>query len=458
LIALILFIFYLALIFWCFGRLPMFRHSGLSSKGLAILFSIKLLFSIILVLVYTYYYTDRGMADIYKYYDDGNAIYSSACTHPRAAIKVITGIGFNANDAEIRAVLAPTHHFDKKGDSFLESNHHLIIRLHAIFRFFSYGSIYIHSLFFCFLSFIGLVALYRALKQFFEGHTGQALIIPLFFIPSILFWSSGLLKETLVIFFLGLLLFTCMKLAAMKNIFVNLLLSLICLQFLYLSKPFIALSFLISLYVMGTFYFKGYIRIISILAATMVVLWFLYAHNAFICDIMASLINKRNDFVALGLKMKAGSLVDTQIRGGGCLEPLALIPSGFYHLFLQPFIWSGGLFEKLFGMENLLIILFTLFTLFNFKRPKGTKLQLAAFCFTFFILNYILIGITIPIIGALVRYKIFGLLFYIILLICCLDLGKIIFMVNASPVLASWLQKVRKSIFLLKQAGILAGL
>jgi len=432
---------------WSFGSLPLFRNSNLSPRGLSLLFGLKLIFSIGLVLVYTYYYTDRAYADIYKYFDDGTNIYESIGTHPKASLQVITGIGFDHSDPEITRVLANTLNFDKKGDAFPESNHRLIIRLNAILCFFSYGSIYIHSLFFCFLSFMGLVALYRALGQFFDKGTGYILIIPVFLVPSILFWSSGLLPETLVVFFLGLLVFTSMKLAGMKNILVNLLLSFLLLRFLYLTKPFVVLSFLISLYIMGTLYMKGYLRVISILVATLAVIWLFYAHDTFICEVMSSIIHKRNDFVTLGMKMKAGSLVDERILADGCLTPLKLIPMGLYDMFFQPFVWSPGLFEKLFGIENLVTLLLTFLALFYFKKPKGSKLQLAAFCLTFFMLNYLLIGVTIPIIGALVRYKIFGLLFYVVFLISCIDLNKIILMANSSKYPRYILSKSEKLLF-----------
>ena len=443
----ILFIFYLILMFWSLGRVSLFRNSSLSVKGLSFLFAIKLIFSIGLVLVYTYYYTDRGYADIYKYFDDGKTIYESIHLHPEAAFKVITGIGYDHSDPDIARVLANTQHFDKRGDGFMEPNHHLIIRLNAVLCFFSRSNIFINSLFLCFLSFMGSVALFRALEQFFEKGTGYVLILPIFLLPSILFWSSGPLQETLVISCLGLLVFTSMKLASMKNILVNLILSALFLEFLYLAKPFIALSFLISLYVMATFHFKGYIRIISVLVASLFALWFLYAHNTLICGIMSSLVSKRNDFVALGLNMKAGSLVDSRILDGDCLTPLKLIPLGLYDMFFQPFVWSHGLFEKLFGAENLAVALLSIFTLFCFKKPKGSKLQLAAFCLTFFMFNYLLIGITIPIIGALVRYKIFGLLFYLIFIVCLIDLNKIISILNGSKGLYFFLQRGKKLLF-----------
>ena len=294
---------------------------------------------------------------------------------------------------------------------------------------------------------MGSIALYRALQQFFDKNLGRILIIPIFLLPSVLFWSSGLLKETLVLFFLSMLLFTSLKLFEMKNILVNLLLSALCLHFLYLSKPFIALSFLISSYLMGTIHFNGYIRIVAILVATLAITWFFYAHNTFICDIMASIISKRNEFVSLGLKMKAGSLVDERILSASCLTPITLIPAGLYNMFMQPFIWSHGLFEKIFGAENLLVLLLTVFTLYNFRKPKRTQMQLAVFCFSFFTLNYILIGITVPIIGALIRYKIFGLLFYLVLLSCFINLHKIISISSNSPRLDFFLKKVKTLLF-----------
>jgi hypothetical protein len=199
---------------------------------------------------------------------------------------------------------------------------------------------------------------------------------------------------------------------------------------------------------MGTFHFKGYIRIVAILIATLGMMWFFYAHDTFIGEIMTSIINKRNDFVTLGLKMKAGSLVDDHLYSGSWLVPLTLIPAGLYNMFFQPFILSHGLFEKLFGAENLLVLVFTVIILFNFQRPKGPRLQLAVFSFIFFLLNYILIGITVPIIGALVRYKIFGLLFYLVFLICLLDLNKIISICDRSKYLSLAVQKSKKLFFI----------
>ncbi|MCW3124360.1 MAG: hypothetical protein JWO03_18 [Bacteroidetes bacterium] len=447
LIAISLFVLYLSVIIWSFGKLPIFSNSTFSRKGLIILFAIKLIFGVGSVLVYTYYYTDRQYADIYKYFDDSKVIYDAIGEHPKTSFKVITGIRYDKDNPELKQVIAPTQHFDKKEGGVIEANHRFVIRLHVLLRFISRGNIYIHTLFFCFLSFIGCVALYRALQPFFEYGHGRRMIVPVFLVPSILFWSSGLLKETLVMFFLGLLLFAAFKLLDLRNLLSNLVITVVCILFIYLLKPFIALSFLAGFYVMATINFKGYVRIIAMLLGIGIVLWILIAHDAFMCDMMTSLVAKRNEFIVLGLKMKAGSLTDTAIRPLGCLEPLRLIPSALYNMFMLPAVWSKSLFEKIFGLENLSILLFTVVALFYFKRPKRAKLQLVAFCFVFFSLNYALIGITVPIIGALVHYKVFGLLFYLILIFSLISLRKLIFDIKRLPMGEKTLFKAKKVIF-----------
>ncbi len=447
LIDLALFVLYLAVMLWSFERLPLFAHSSISRRGLSAFFSLKLLFSLATVLVYTYYYTDRSTADIYKYFDDSKVIYDQIGEHPRACFHVISGIGYDSADPELKTVLTNTQHFDKKDAGLGEANNRLVIRLHVLLRFLSHGNIYIHTLFFCFLSFIGCVALYRALQPFFEYGQGRVLILPIFLIPSILFWSSGMLKETLIMCFLGLMAFSGFRVLSFQNIVTNLVLMVVWVLLMYLVKPFIALSFLAAFYIMATVNFKGLARIVTILLGISLALGVLYLHQTFICEAMASLIAKRNDFIHLGLAMNAGSLADNTIRATTCTEPFKLIPTAFYSVLLQPALWSHGAMNKLFGLENTLVLIFTIVSLRYFKRPKRAKMQLAAFSLVFMVLNYAIVGITIPIIGALVRYKVFGLLFFVILILSNISIRKFISDLKKLPGAEKMLTGAGKFIF-----------
>ena len=65
------------------------------------------------------------------------------------------------------------------------------------------------------------------------------------------------------------------------------------------------------------------------------------------------------------------------------------------------------------SIENTLIILLIILTAFAFNRKKG-NINLALFSFYYCLSLYSLIGLTTPVIGAICRYKLPGLLFLLI--------------------------------------------
>ena len=72
-----------------------------------------------------------------------------------------------------------------------------------VFFPFSFGNIYVHNVFINFISLIGLTTIFKAFKPFLH-HKEKVLFYLLALIPSILFWGSGLLKESIIFFALGL--------------------------------------------------------------------------------------------------------------------------------------------------------------------------------------------------------------------------------------------------------------
>ncbi|MGB1317521.1 MAG: hypothetical protein ACPG5W_04920, partial [Flavobacteriales bacterium] len=89
---------------------------------------------------------------------------------------------------------------------------HTIIRFNAFVRLFSLGHYNVHSVVVNFLGLMGLTGILHFLKQmapskerwFFAG---------VFLMPGMMFWASGVLKEPLLLFGLGLFLFGVMQLA-----------------------------------------------------------------------------------------------------------------------------------------------------------------------------------------------------------------------------------------------------
>jgi hypothetical protein len=236
-----------------------------------------------------------------------------------------------------------------------------------------------------------------------------------------------MLKETLLFFFLGILIQSSFKLLDFNSVFLNCFISVFSFIFIWQLKPFIALSFIASFYIMAVINSKGYWRIIASLIASIGFLFFLYSHHTFFCEIITSIISKRNEFITLGLQVNAGSLLEKSLFPIDCSQIWNLLPQAFLNTFYHPFILDtgGSLFEKLFAIENTLLLLCFVYLTFKVQIPKGRKLQLFIFCISFSVMNYLIIGLSVPILGAIVRYKVIALPFLLVSLLTLVNLNKI---------------------------------
>jgi uncharacterized membrane protein HdeD (DUF308 family) len=80
-------------------------------------------------------------------------------------------------------------------------------------------------------------------------------------------------------------------------------------------------------------------------------------------------------------------------------------------------------FSRLLLIQNLLLLLY-IFVILVFFRKKQFPLALVLFCLGFVILLFCLIGLTTPVLGALVRYRIPGIPFLIIAITLMADEKK----------------------------------
>ena len=102
------------------------------------------------------------------------------------------------------------NHWYRPFSSSIANDTHTIIRFNAFMRLFSIGHYNVHSVLVNFLGLVGLTGILHFLKQiaprkekwFFGG---------VFLMPGMMFWASGVLKEPLLLFGLGLLLYGVMK-------------------------------------------------------------------------------------------------------------------------------------------------------------------------------------------------------------------------------------------------------
>jgi len=105
--------------------------------------------------------------------------------------------GFGDDEYLIKKYLQDTFLWDA-GSVTIVNDSRNIIRLHSVIQFVSFGSAYIHSLFMCFIALIGLKHLFIAFQPYSKINPLLFFFAILLF-PSILFWTSGILKEPILL-------------------------------------------------------------------------------------------------------------------------------------------------------------------------------------------------------------------------------------------------------------------
>lgn len=481
----------LAFIFLIY-KIDFFLVPSISRNVFAAVFILKIIAGIVLFNLYTYYY-DGG--DTLTFFNDGNAWFHSFIHHPQLSFKAFFG------DTSFPVVRNESNNFG----TVLYNDARTMIAFNFIMRFFSLGYFHVHTVFMCFASLIGCTALYKTFLPYFS--TGKKLLFSaVFLIPSVLFWTSGVLKEGPLLFGLGMLLYSTN--CGFRTTYnpKRIIIILISVLLLLLVKPYVLIALLPGLV------FNKWIYLTStkhaILKYTVVILfwWGMLLSLSIINDdynplkIIAKkqalaiseakggtfLVNEKH-FIRIDCKSKflllkpvsnnkyrinAGSrymqwnlnnMKDTTfvtnstdtseythlyevIPANTTLELNPLQPSlysiivnapkAFLNVMIQPLIWKAKNFlELLAAIENLFLIGLCVIVAVFFNRSIKNKTMIA-FCFGFVVIVYVLIGLTTPVIGAIVRYKVPALPFLCIGLCMLVDKEKII---RTIPFMARWM-------------------
>ncbi|MBL7799144.1 MAG: hypothetical protein JNL95_00345 [Chitinophagales bacterium] len=399
-------IFFCVLLFVAAIRwMPLFKQSGLRFLEIVFFFGLKILFGFALLGVYTKFYPQRNLADVFKYFDDACILYNNAHVLGLSFLETFQALITHSNET----LLIGTHHFDKRGSGFFEANHHLIIYIHFILRYFSFGNIYLHSLWFSFFSLVGAVGIYSSLKKHFAETTYWLKGI-VFCIPSVLFWGSGMLKETLIVMGLGILAYAYTertRMADWKS--VSLLLLSLCL-FLFI-KPYVLLGVVLAAFVYWLFKQENAKQLsmaIAVIGAA--ILFFFGNHWA------NQLIHKRNEFITLSEHTQTQSLLHRAIiPENGITELLKITPGAVYAVLFEPSIVHLKTFKDLpFCIENIVILLGLIVLLLRYPTLQHNKLAISAALLSFVVSQFMIIGWTVPVSGAIVRYKVSALPFLVI--------------------------------------------
>lgn len=395
---------YILLFLFLMGKIRLFANSNTRLIIFRILFLLKIIAGIGLYLIYTEYYPDRKFADIFRYYDDSAVIHNTLFTHPYDYFRMVTGI--DGNSPPLYEYYNVMNNWFNTDLVFNDSR--TMIRINVLMRLFSFGYFYPHMIFFAFLSMTGLTALYRVFERNSPGKEFLWILI-VFLMPSVLLWTSGVIKEAFLMFSAGLFIYATDRFLNGDTRLKVWLLFLVAAILLLLIKAYMFFAILPG--VVTWYVLKKHPRhkILLFITVHAVLLFLMFKISSLITPytIPEMLASKQQEFYRVAELENAGSVIEIPRLQPEFFSVLKNSVPAFFNTLLRPFpadihnilMWSAFL-------ENLLLLLFVITGLYFHLKIKGPLPSVFFATVSIAVLIYMLAGIVTPIIGALVRYKV----------------------------------------------------
>lgn len=420
--------FYTIIFLYLIYRLNFFEVKGFSKRTVSAVFLLKILSGFLLTWIYTDYYTDRCTADIYKYFDDSSVLYDALFTRPVDFLRMMSGIMNNNEYFDVTYYSKMNHWFRPFGDSYYNDTQ-IMIRFNAFVRLFSFGHFPVHTIFINFISLIGLIIFYRTFYPF-KKTTAGFLFAAICLAPSLLFWGSGVLKEGLIIFLIGFLCHSFFQLIHRPFEWKFLFL------FLLIAYMMIRLKFYILIALTGPMLAYWWVeksgrrKMTLKYLATMLILLLISLnlhHFSPAPDLLEIITTKQKDFISLGEFTGSGSLMDIKPLQPRLASFFQALPESLVNGFLRPWLWeSASLFMLASALENFFLLTILLIILLFFRTSKEQlPLNLLLMSISFVIILNSMIGMTTPVLGALVRYKLPSLPFMLLIITLITDIEKL---------------------------------
>ena len=388
-------------------------------------FWLKIFFSIIFVLLTQFYF---GGGDTFMYYEFGKVLHNAITDNFQNTSFIFSGPDFFYDyvDNNTFAELDSGH---VSGYMFGISNQ-IVVRISCILGFFCFQNFTVISLFFSMLSYIGVWKMFLLFYKIYPNYKKQ-IGISFLFLPSFLFWSSGLLKEALCLFGLGLAVKGFYNLFYFKErSYVGIIGAILGCYFLYLVKGYILFAFMASYFIMlFSFYTKKLNALtrffFTILIITGIFLGFNIIVENFQSDasvLSAEQLIEQSKSFKDNYEDMGGAFVDIGDIDPSVFGIIKKIPLAITVVFLRPFPWEAKSIVLLMSMfESLFFLILFVRGLWKTKIYGFFSLILKnpiyLNCFVFSLFLGIIIGLTTFNFGTIIRYKIPCMPFFCMILL-----------------------------------------
>ncbi len=334
---------------------------------------------------------------------------------------------------------------------FRDPSNFMVIRITAILCFFTFGKYMVINLIFSLIAFTGVWKLYLFFyNQYPQLHRQFA--IGILYLPTFIFWSSGILKDPLSICALGWFTYSLFEVVYYKrDLIKNALIIILAVYVFSVIKIYILVAYLpafivflllknamlvknklgkvilVSLFITASIF--GFVGLTNSMKGAVVE----YAGE----DITEGIVTYQKNYTKQSEK-REGAYFSLGVEFDGSIGSLVkMAPAAIIATLYRPFLWeSKNISTLMSSFESLTLMLFTLFVLRKVGIKKFfltiLKRPIVLYCFFFSMVFALFVGATTLNFGTLVRYKIPCMPFYVVSLFLILFYnGKIKF--SAKP-------------------------
>ena len=384
--------------------------------------SVRILGALAMGFIYQYYY--HG-GDTFNYHTFGSRIvWESFIENPGSGLRLI----FGSTDDE-----PGIYQYSSRIPFFHDPNSYFVIRIAAFFDLLTFSTYSATAVLFSVISFVGMWMLFLTFyKQY--PHLHQSIALATFFVPSVFFWGSGLLKDTVIIGCLGIATYHISILFIERRIIMRSILILIgVLYVIFKIRVFVLQAYLpaVILWIMASNFRSIRSVLIKLMIVPFVACALLFSVYYAVVkigenDVKYSVANlaKTSKITAYDIGFftgrDAGSRYSLDIPDWTPLGMLQASPAAVNVSLFRPYVWeSRNPLMFISSLESAFLLLFSLYVLLKNFRHLFSSLgnYNVLFCLVFSITFAFAVGISTFNFGTLARYRIPLLPFYLLALI-----------------------------------------
>lgn len=374
---------------------------GLRSWLTVALLGLKFIAGLALWYIYTFHYTDVRNNDAHKFFSDAVVLQQIRTENSEAFTHFMIGSPTAEEQEQYGGRLL---NWERNFDEAPVNENRTAIRLNALFLFITGKSYFAHIAIFCFLSLAGFVWMVNSIfKNVAPQNKLLAYLVLL--LPSVLFWNSGVMKEPVLIFGLGLFIAGLTRLAPSPvkggALLVTGMLVLLSIKFYVLLCLLpAALAYLLftakgapvfNLLKYGCIYLLVFIGAFSLSGISRF-------------NLPQMLVNKQEHAIKEAGYFNAGSRIAIPVITAQAGSIVKVIPTAVFNTLMRPLPTEGkNALMQMNALENLLVLLLLCYCIWVYRAGNAANLWL--FLLVGSLSYFALIGICTPVIGNLVRYK-----------------------------------------------------